>query len=63
MDQFMVDVTGSDVKADDEVILIGKSGNEYISADEVANLAGTINYEIVCLIGARVPRIYIKGEK
>lgn len=63
MDQFMVDVTGSDVKADDEVILIGKSGNEYISADEVANLAGTINYEIVCLIGARVPRIYVKGEK
>ena len=59
MDQFMVDVTGSDVKADDEVILIGKSGNEYISADEVASFAGTINYEIVCSIGARVPRIYI----
>ena len=59
MDQFMVDVTGSDVKVDDEVILIGRSGNEYISADEVASLAGTINYEIVCSIGMRVPRIYI----
>lgn len=59
MDQFMIDVTGSDVKEDDEVILIGKSGNEYISADEIAKIAGTINYEIVCGIGMRVPRIYI----
>lgn len=59
MDQFMVDVTGSDVKVDDEVILIGGSRNAYISADEIARLAGTINYEIVCSIGARVPRIYI----
>lgn len=59
MDQFMVDVTGSDVEADDEVILIGKSGNEEITADEIARLDGTINYEIMCRIGMRVPRIYI----
>ncbi len=59
MDQFMIDVTGSSVAVDDEVILIGKSGNEYISADEIAKIAGTINYEIVCGIGMRVPRIYI----
>lgn len=59
MDQFMIDVTGSDVKEDDEVILIGKSGDEYISADDIAKIAGTINYEIVCGIGMRVPRIYI----
>ncbi len=58
MDQFMVDVTGKDVKIDDEVILIGKSGNEEISADEIARLTGTINYEVVCNIGKRVPRIY-----
>lgn len=59
MDQFMVDVTGGDVKVDDEVILIGRSENAYISADEIARLAGTINYEIVCSIGVRVPRIYV----
>lgn len=59
MDQFMVDVTGSDVAVDDEVILIGKSGGEEITADEVAALDGTINYEIMCRIGMRVPRIYI----
>ncbi len=58
MDQFMVDVTGLDVHADDEVILIGQSGDEKITADEIARLAGTINYEIVCNIGPRVPRIY-----
>ena len=59
MDQFMIHVTGSSVAEDDEVILIGKSGDEYISADEIAKIAGTINYEIVCGIGMRVPRIYI----
>lgn len=59
MDQFMIDVTGSDVKVDDEVVLIGSSGDEYISADDVAKLAETINYEIICSIGMRVPRIYV----
>ncbi len=62
MDQFMIDVTGSDVKVDDEVILIGQSGDEYISADEVAHLANTINYEIICSVGMRVPREYKKTE-
>lgn len=59
MDQIMVDVTGKDVKIDDEVILIGRSGKEEITADEIANLTGTINYEVVCNIGKRVPRIYV----
>lgn len=58
MDQFMVDVTGKEVEIDDEVILIGKSGYEEITADEIARLTGTINYEVVCDIGKRVPRIY-----
>lgn len=57
MDQFMIDVTGGDVECEDEVILIGKSGDEYISAEEIASLTGTINYEIICNIGNRVPRI------
>lgn len=59
MDQVMVDVTDSNVQKGDEVVLIGKSGDKYISADEIANNAKTINYEIVCGIGKRVERIYI----
>ncbi len=58
MDQFMVDVTGKNVNVDDEVVLMGKSGNDEITADEIAHLTGTINYEVVCDIGKRVPRIY-----
>ena len=59
MDQFMVDVgPDSTVKADDEVILIGRQDNEEISADEIASLLGTINYEVVCMINGRVPRVY-----
>ncbi|MBR6720112.1 MAG: alanine racemase [Clostridia bacterium] len=58
MDQFMVDASNVDAKVDDEVILIGKSGTEEITADEIAGLTGTINYEVVCDIGKRVPRIY-----
>ncbi|MBQ7718879.1 MAG: alanine racemase [Clostridia bacterium] len=60
MDQFMVDVTGiKDISIDDDVTLIGTDGNNKITAEEVADLAGTINYEIICGIGKRVPRVYI----
>jgi len=59
MDQFMVDVTHiDDVKVGDEVILIGKQGNAEFSATEMADIIGTINYEITCDITKRVPRIY-----
>lgn len=59
MDQFMVDVTGvENVSQGSEVVLIGRQGNNEISAEEIASLAGTINYEIVCGINKRVPRIY-----
>ena len=59
MDQFMVDVTDiSNVKKGDEVTLIGKDGDEEILADEIAKLTGTINYEVVCDLGKRIPRIY-----
>ena len=59
MDQFMVDVTDvPDVKQGDEVILIGKQGDCEITVDEIADIAGTINYEIVCGINKRVPRIF-----
>ncbi len=60
MDQFMVDVTDIDsVQEGDTVTLIGKQGNSFISADEIADFSQTINYEIICGIGKRVPRIYI----
>jgi alanine racemase len=59
MDQFMVDLgPDSIVKADDEVILIGRQDSDEISADELASLLGTINYEVVCMINGRVPRVY-----
>lgn len=64
MDQCMIDVTGIDgVKVGDEVILIGEDENNKFTADIVAELMGTINYEIVCMISKRVPRVYIKEDK
>ena len=59
MDQMMIDVTGiPDVGLGTEVILLGKSGNEIITADDLANLYGTIGYEVVCGINKRVERKY-----
>lgn len=60
MDQFMCDVTKIEgVQPGDEAVLIGKQGNEFISADEMAGWAGTISYEILLSISERVPRVYI----
>lgn len=58
MDQFMVDVGDQEVFVGDEVVLIGKQGNEEISLMEVARLCDTIPYEILCLFNERIPRIY-----
>lgn len=64
MDQCMLDVTkAGDVKVGDEVVLFGYQKDSFISIDEIAEKLGTINYEIVCMIGKRVPRVYIKDEK
>ena len=61
MDQFMVDVTEiSDVKTGDEVTLLGRDGDEFISADTLGDLSGRFSYEFVCDINKRVPRIYLK---
>lgn len=62
MDQLMCDVTGIDVKANDVATLIGRDGNEAITADELASLYGTIGYEVVCGISKRVPRVIIKDN-
>lgn len=63
MDQCMVDVTNvGPTQIGDEVILIGDSGENSISVDNIANILNTINYEIVCMINKRVPRVYIKNN-
>lgn len=64
MDQFMVDVTGiPDASAEDEVTLIGRDGGEEILVEDLARLSGGFHYEIVCDIGKRVPRVYMRlGE-
>lgn len=64
MDQCMIDVTGiEDVQVGDEVVLFGQQGDGFISIDEVAEKLGTINYEIVCMISRRVPRVYVKNNE
>ncbi|GKX31663.1 alanine racemase [Vallitalea longa] len=64
MDQFMVDITDiPNVKVLDEVVLIGKQGHNEITADDIANIKGTINYEVVCQLGKRIPRVYYKNNK
>jgi len=63
MDQMMIDVTGvPDVALEDEVVILGRQGEECIRVDEVAALAGTIGYEILTNISERVPRVYINEE-
>lgn len=61
MDQCMIDVTDvPDVKLGDEVVLMGSQGDLTILADEIGEKTGTINYEIVCAFGQRLPKVYVK---
>ena len=60
MDQFMVDVTDIEgVTRGDEVVLLGKQGDERITAEELGDISGRFNYELVCDISKRVPRNFI----
>jgi alanine racemase len=59
MDQTLIDCGDDDVLAGDEVVLLGRQGAEEITAGELAELAGTVGYEIVSRVGARVPRSYV----
>lgn len=64
MDQFMVDVTDiPDVRENDRVTLIGFDGPEQISAELLGGLSGRFNYELVCDLNKRLPRVYIYGGK
>lgn len=64
MDQLMVDVSDvPNVKVGDIVTLIGKDKDSQITFDDIANLTGTISYEVMCVLGRRVPRVYIKNNQ
>lgn len=64
MDQCMIDVSGeANVHAGDEVVLFGRQGDSFIPIEEIAAACGTINYEIMCDISRRVPRVYMKNGK
>lgn len=61
MDQCMIDVTDvPDVKVGDEVIVMGSDGKNTILADDIARATGTINYEIICAFGQRLPKVYVR---
>jgi alanine racemase len=60
MDQIMVDLgPEAAAKVGEEAVLLGRQGEEEITATELAELAGTISYELLCGISPRVPRIYL----
>ena len=60
MDLMMIDVSDVDgAEVGDEVVLLGRQGNEQISATELAERAGTISWEIITRIGNRVGRVYV----
>ena len=64
MDQCMIDVSGeANVHAGDEVVIFGRQGDSFIPIEEIAAVCGTINYEIMCNISRRVPRVYMKNGK
>lgn len=60
MDQFMVDVTHINyVAVGDEVVLFGKQNSKEITVEEIADILNTISYEVICMIGKRIPRKYV----
>ena len=61
MDQFMIDVTGiPEAQVGDTVTIFGRDGDDEITADDVADMIGTIGYEVTCLVTPRVPRVYVQ---
>lgn len=64
MDQFMVDVTDiPHVKTGDKVTLIGRDGDEQITMEELGECADRFNYEFVCDLGKRIPRVYLQNGR
>ncbi|MFQ7002815.1 MAG: alanine racemase C-terminal domain-containing protein [Ruthenibacterium lactatiformans] len=60
MDQLLVDATDTGAAVGDVATLIGADGPERITAEEAAEAAGTIANELLCRIGPRVPRVYLR---
>ena len=58
MDMITVDVTGTAVEPGDEVVIIGRQGDDEITVTEMADRIGTIPYELLCRVGTRIERIY-----
>ena len=64
MDQILVDVTHiKQVEENDEVFLIGGNEQACVTVEDIAQHMNTINYEVICLIGKRVPRVYVKDNQ
>jgi alanine racemase len=63
MDMTLLDVTGTGAELGDEVVLLGRQGDEEITALELARHAGTISWEILCHLGLRLPRRYVRGGR
>ena len=63
MDQFMVDVTGLDVNVLDKVTLLGTDGDYTITMEELGDISGRFNYEFICDLGKRIPRVFVKDGK
>ena len=64
MDQFMVDVTEiPDVRFEDQVTLIGEDGGEKLPVEVLSKLSGRFNYEFVCDLGKRIPRVYVRNHE
>lgn len=61
MDQLVVDMGEDDVAVGDEVVVLGTQGDVAVTADDWAEILGTINYEVVCHFGPRLPRRYLGG--
>ena len=61
MDQIIIDVGGDDIEVGDEVVVMGKQGLNAVTAEDWADWMGTINYEILCNFGPRLPRHYRRG--
>jgi alanine racemase len=63
MDMTLLDVTETGAQLGDEVVLLGRQGSEEITALELARHAGTISWEILCHLGLRLPRRYVRGGR
>jgi alanine racemase len=63
MDMSMIDVTGMDVAPGDEVVIVGSQDPESVGVREIAASIGTIPYELLCRVGARIQRVYESGAR